>query len=61
MTTSEKDVSEEYQRYADYCLNLARQLTDQEARRIQREMAAEWLRLAGAIQKSGKSKRRKMG
>jgi hypothetical protein len=60
MTTPETDQSEEYERYADYCSNVARQLTDQESRRILREMAAEWLRLADA-QRPGRFKHRKTG
>ena len=32
----------DYARYAEHCLNVAHQLTDQELRRIHREMAAEW-------------------
>jgi hypothetical protein len=32
-------------RFAEYCVNLARQTNDPEARSILREMAAEWLRL----------------
>jgi hypothetical protein len=39
----------EYVRYAEHCLEMAPALTDQEYRTIQREMAAEWLKLADAI------------
>ena len=53
MTTPENDKSEEYERYAAYCLKAAARLPDQESRRIHREMAAEWLRLAEAIQTPG--------
>jgi hypothetical protein len=35
----------QYVGYAVYCLNVAR-TADREARTIQREMAAEWLKLA---------------
>ena len=35
-----------YARYAEHCLKLVTVATDQESRAIQREMAAEWLRLA---------------
>ena len=45
----------DYARYAEHCLNVAHQLTDQESRRIHREMAAEWLRLADAIRPPLKS------
>ena len=39
----------DYARYAEHCLKIVTAITDQELRRIQREMAAEWLRLADAI------------
>jgi hypothetical protein len=52
---------EDYERYADYCLNAAHQLADQETRRILREMAAEWLRLADSIQSSAGSEHHKTG
>ena len=38
----------EYVRYAEHCLQMVATTTDQEARSIQREMAAEWLRLVDA-------------
>jgi hypothetical protein len=41
----------DYARYAEHCLNMVASTTDQELRRIQREMAAEWLRLADAIRR----------
>ena len=44
-----------YARFAEHCLNVAHQLTDQESRRLHREMAAEWLRLADAIRPPLKS------
>ena len=37
---------EEYVRYAEHCLEMAKIAPDQKARTIQREMAAEWLKLA---------------
>lgn len=36
----------EYARYAAYCLNMLAATKDQAARAVNREMAAEWLRLA---------------
>ena len=42
----------DYARYAEHCLNMTAATTDQESRCIQREMAAEWLRLAEAIRPS---------
>jgi len=39
----------EYARYAAHCLNIMSSTKDQDARAINREMAAEWLKLADAI------------
>ncbi len=38
--------SEEYERYAQHCLELVRIATNRRYRVIQREMAAEWFKLA---------------
>jgi hypothetical protein len=38
----------DYSRYAAHCLGLTHALTDREDRAINREMAAEWLKLAEA-------------
>jgi hypothetical protein len=45
----------DYVRYAEHCLNMTAATSDQGSRCIQREMAAEWLRLADAIRPSLKS------
>ena len=37
---------EEYARYAEHCLAMAKVASDQPSRIFLREMAAEWLRLA---------------
>ena len=50
-----EDKFNDYTRYAEHCLNMVAGTTDQELRRIQREMAAEWLGLADAIRPSLKS------
>ena len=39
----------DYVRYADHCLNLVTEIKSQGDRAINREMAAEWLRLADAV------------
>ena len=39
----------DYVRYAEHCLNMVMLAKSQEDRSIQREMAAEWLRLADEI------------
>ena len=41
----------EYARYAAHCLQMVTAAGDQELRSIQREMAAEWLRLADATRR----------
>jgi hypothetical protein len=45
MAILKSDKRKDYARYAAYCLNMITATRDQEARAIQREMAAEWLRL----------------
>jgi hypothetical protein len=44
------DKHDEYLHYAEHCLAMARLAPDQQSRVIQREMAAEWLRLAGTVE-----------
>jgi hypothetical protein len=56
----ENDKFKDYARYAEHCLNMVAATTDQESRRIQREMATEWLRLADAI-RPRRSKQTQMG
>lgn len=45
------DKHKQYARYAAYCLNLTASMKDQDSRGINREMAAEWMKLADAIQR----------
>jgi len=47
LATNEKH--KEYVRYAEHCLKMVPVTPDQEYRAIQREMAAEWLKLADAV------------
>jgi hypothetical protein len=49
MAIPKNDQHREYTRYAEHCLKLVPAIPDQEYRSVQREMAAEWLRLADAI------------
>jgi hypothetical protein len=49
MAVPKNDKHKEYARYAAHCLNTVPATRDQDARAINREMAAEWLRLADAI------------
>jgi len=49
MTDPKNNKHKEYSRYAAHCLGVAPALSEQEDRAINREMAAEWLKLAEAI------------
>jgi hypothetical protein len=49
MTIPGNDKHKEYARYANHCLGMVTTTNDQDARAIQREMAAEWLKLADAV------------
>jgi hypothetical protein len=40
---------QEYMRYATHCLDMVPITTDQDTRAINREMAAEWLKLADVV------------
>ena len=55
MTVLKNDTYKDYTHYAEHCLNMVAAIADQEARCVQREMAAEWLRLADAIRPPLKS------
>ena len=52
MTILNKDKHKEYVRFAAHCLEMVASTKDQEIRRVQREMAAEWLTLADAVRHS---------
>jgi hypothetical protein len=54
-TVPKNDKFKDYTRYAEHCLNMVASTKDQVSRCIQREMAAEWLRLADATRPSVKS------
>jgi hypothetical protein len=49
MAISTKAKHKEYARYATHCLHMVVSTKDQQLRSINREMAAEWLKLADAI------------
>jgi hypothetical protein len=49
MAIQKNNKHKEYTRFARECLEMVAVTTDQESRSIQREMAAEWLRLADAV------------
>jgi hypothetical protein len=49
MSVPDNDKHKAYSRYAVTCLEMLTAVPDQEARDVQNEMAAEWIRLADAI------------
>ncbi len=49
MANSTIDKHKDYVCYAEHCLQMAKLATEQASCIIQREMAAEWLKLADAI------------
>jgi hypothetical protein len=49
MTGPMNEKRKEYAHYAAHCLHMVTAAKDQESRAIQREMAAEWLKLADEI------------
>ena len=61
MPALKNDKFREYTRYAEYCLNMMASTRDQELRSAQREMAAEWLRLADVVRRPAKFKQMQMG
>jgi hypothetical protein len=61
MAILNKDKHKEYARFAAHCLEMVASTTDQEIRRVQREMAAEWLILSNAAQRQSKKSGRDRG
>ena len=61
MTAPKNDQFKDYTRYAEFCLNMVASTGDQELRCIQREMAAEWLRLADVVRRPRRCKQMQMG
>jgi hypothetical protein len=48
MALSKKEKHRQYARYAAHCLSVVSDINEQDDRAINREMAAEWLKLADA-------------
>jgi hypothetical protein len=61
MPVLKNDKFKDYTRCAEHCLKMVASTTDQESRCAQREMAAEWLRLADAVRRPRKFKQMQMG
>jgi hypothetical protein len=57
MAISKSDTAIEYANYGRHCLNVVRELLDQDSRMIHREMAAEWFRLADQAARDGAAPR----
>jgi hypothetical protein len=55
MRISGNDKHKDYTHYASHCLSLTTAAIDRDSRVIQREMAAEWLKLADAMRYPPKS------
>jgi hypothetical protein len=49
MTVPQNGAYKDYVRYAEHCLNLVSNIKEQDDRAINREMAAEWLKLADGV------------
>ena len=49
MALSKKEKHRKYARYAAHCLSVVPATKNQDDRAINREMAAEWLRLADSV------------
>ncbi len=49
MATRKASKYEEYRLYAEHCLKLVRIATSRKSRILQRQMAAEWLKLADRV------------
>jgi hypothetical protein len=59
MTIPKSNKHKKYAQYATHCLDMMVATKDQEARALNRDMAAEWLRLADATRHSLKSQQAK--
>ena len=54
MANQNNEKHKEYARYATHCLDMVTITKDRDARAIQREMAAEWMRLADVARRPSK-------
>lgn len=60
MAIPKTDKHREYTRYALHCMNMVAAVADQQSRNIQREMAAEWLKLAESVRRRPRSTQMQM-
>jgi len=61
MAIPKDEKHKEYARYAAHCLNMLPITKDRDWRTIQREMAAEWMRLADVARRTSKRGQQQMG
>jgi hypothetical protein len=61
MANPKNEKFKQYAHYAAHCMYLVTAATDPDARAIQREMAAEWLKLADAVREPTKPAQMQMG
>jgi hypothetical protein len=57
MAILKNDKHKEYARYAEHCLHMVTVATEQDARAIQSEMAAEWLKLADSVRRRSRPRK----
>ena len=60
MAVPKNDKHKEYVRYASHCLDILPTISDREFRAIQREMAAEWLKLADDVRRRSRRSQMQM-
>ena len=60
MAVPPKTTYKEYAWYAAHCLKIVPAIADQEYRVVQREMAAEWLKLANTVLHSSRRQQTQM-
>lgn len=60
MANPASDKQKAYAHYAAHCLYLGTSATDPDSRAIQREMAAEWLKLADSVRRPSKTHQMQM-
>ena len=60
MTVPKNGAHKDYARYAEHCLAMATAVADQDTRAIQREMAAEWLKLADSVRRRSRPQQMQM-
>jgi hypothetical protein len=60
MAVPKNDKHNEYERFAALCLDIVVRTQDKESRVIQREMAAEWMKLADAVRRPSRHRQMQM-